>query len=193
MLGAALLATGSGVEGEREKELARQLSSTYVEWEQRPNAAAEPVPRGLERLRDDLDPTRPAPVDTERAPADQKDQGDLAAFHADRGRRMFEQQQDEEAIPELKRSLYLLPYQPDVHLLLGRIYLRSGRVADAIDALKIALWSRDSAEAHAVLGQAYLAGKDEAGARAELRKAQQIDPNCADAKQLAAKLDGKQP
>ncbi len=106
---------------------------------------------------------------------------------------MFEQQQDEEAIPELKRSLYLLPYQPDVHLLLGRIYLRSGRVSDAIDALKIALWGRDSAEAHAVLGQAYLAGKDEAGARTELRKAQQIDPNCADAKRLAARLDGKRP
>ena len=192
VLGAALLATGSRVEGEREKELARQLSSTYVEWEQRPNAAAEPVPRGLERLRDDLDPTRPAPVDTGRAPADPKDLGDLAAFHADRGRRLFEQQQDEEAIPELKRSLYLLPYQPDVHLLLGRLYLRSGRVADAIDVLKIALWGRDSAEAHAVLGQAYLVGKDEAGARAELRKAQQIDPNGADTKQLAARLDGKQ-
>jgi tetratricopeptide (TPR) repeat protein len=191
VLGAALLATGSRVEGEREKELARQLSSTYLEWEQRPGAAAEPVPRGLERLRDDLAPTHPAPVDTGRAPADPKDRGDLAAFHADRGRRMFEQQQDEEAIPELKRSLYLLPYQPDVHLLLGRLYLRSGRVADAIDALKISLWGRDSSEAHAVLGQAYLAGKDEAAARAELKKAEQIDPTGADAKHLAAKLDGK--
>jgi len=193
VLGAALLATGSRVEGEREKELARQLSSTYVEWEQRPNAAAEPVPRGLERLRDDLDSTRPASVDTGGTPAEQTDRGDLAAFHADRGRRMFEQQQDEKAIPELKRSLYLLPYQADVHLMLGRIYLRSGRVSDAIDALKIAVWSRDSAEAHAVLGQAYLAGKDEVGARAELRRALQIDPSCVDAKHLAVKLDGKQP
>ena len=192
VLGAALLATGSRVEGEREKELARQLSSIYAEWEQRPNAAAEPVPRGLERLRDNLDTARPAPEDTGPAPVDPKDRADLAAFHADRGRRMFEQQQDEEAIPELKRSLYLLPYQPEVHLQLGRIYLRSGRVADAIDALKVSLWSRESAEAHAVLGQAYLVGKDEAGARAELKKAQQLDPNGTDTKQLAARLDGKQ-
>ncbi len=191
VLGAALLATGSRAEGEREKELARQLSSTYADWEQRPNAAAEPVPRGLERLRDDLVPTRPTPVEG-GAPVDPKDRGDLAAFHADRGRRMFEQQQDEEAIPELRRSLYLLPYQPEVHLLLGRIYLRSGRVTDAIDALRISLWSRDSAEAHAVLGQAYLVGKDEVGARAELKKAQQLDPNGADTKHLAARLDGKQ-
>jgi tetratricopeptide (TPR) repeat protein len=192
VLGAALLATGSRVEGDREKELARQLSSIYAEWEQRPNAAVEPVPRGLERIRDNLDPTRPALVDAGQTPADPKERADLSAFHADRGRRMFEQQQDEEAIPELKRSLYLLPYQPEVHLLLGRIYLRSGRVADAIEALKLSLWSRDSAEAHAVLGQAYLVGKDEAGARAELKKAQQLDPNGADTKQLAARLDGKQ-
>ena len=192
VLGAALVATGSRVEGEREKELARQLSSTYVEWEQRPNAATEPVPRGLERLRDDLNPTRPFPVDTGGTPTEQQDRRDLAAFHADRGRRLFEQQQDQEAIPELKRSIYLLPYQADVHLLLGRIYLRSGRVAEAIDALRISLWSRESAEAHAVLGQAYLAGKDEAGARAELAKAQQLGPNDADTRQLAAKLDGKQ-
>ena len=92
----------------------------------------------------------------------------------------------------MKRSLFLLPYQPDAHLLLGRVYLRSGRVTDAIDALKISLWSRDSAEAHALLGQAYLVGKDEAGAWAELKKAQQLDPNGADTKQLAARLDGKQ-
>jgi len=150
------------------------------------------VPRGLERLRDDLNPTRPFPVDTGGTPTEQQDRRDLAAFHADRGRRLFEQQQDQEAIPELKRSIYLLPYQADVHLLLGRIYLRSGRVAEAIDALRISLWSRDSAEAHAVLGQAYLAGKDEAGARAELAKAQQLGPNDADTRQLAAKLDGKQ-
>jgi predicted Zn-dependent protease len=192
VLGAALLATGARAEGEREKELARQLSSTYLEWEQRPNAAAEPVPRGLERLREDLHATRPMLVDTGRTPTDPTALGDLATFHADRGRRMFEQQQDQEAIPELKRSLYLLPYQPDVHLLLGRIYVRTGRTAEAIDALKIALWSRDSSEAHAVLGQAYLAAKDEAGARAELKKAQQLDPDGADTKQLAAKLDGKQ-
>jgi tetratricopeptide (TPR) repeat protein len=132
-------------------------------------------------------------VDVGRAPADPKDRADLAAFHLDRAHRLFEQRQDEEAIPELKRSIFLLPYQADAHLLLGRLYLRSGRVAEAIDVLKIALWGRDSAEAHAVLGQAYLVARDEAGARAELRKAQQIDPNGADTKQLAAKLDGKRP
>jgi predicted Zn-dependent protease len=192
VLGAALNATGSVVEGEREKELARQLSSTYLEWEGRPNAAAEPVPKGLERLRDDLDASPRTPAGTSSAPADQKDQKELAAFHADRGRRLFEQKQDAEAIQELKRSLYLLPYQSDVHLMLGRIYLRTGRASEAIEALKISLWRYESPEGHAVLGQACLLAKDEAGARAELQKAQRLDPDNADAKDLAARLTAKQ-
>jgi len=192
VLGAALDATGSTVEGQREKDLARQLSSTYADWERRPNASAEPVPKGLERLRDDLDAPRLALVDTALAPTEQKDQKDLAAFYADRGRRMYEQQQDVEAIPELKRSLYLLPYQADVHLLLGRIYLRTGRLAEATEALKVSIWSQDSSEAHAVLGEVCLQAKDVGGARAELQKALQLDPKGADAKQLAARLDAKQ-
>lgn len=191
VLGAALQATGAAVEAEREKELARQLSSTYADWERRPGAAADPVPKGLERLRDDLDVPQLTLVETALAPNEQKDQADLAAFHADRGRRMFEQQQDVEAIKELRQSLYLLPYRADVHLLLGRIYLRAGRLAEATEALKIAIWSQDSADAHAVLGQAYLETKDVARARDELQKALQLDPKSADVRQLAAKLDAK--
>jgi len=192
ILGAALHATGASVEGEREKELARQLSSIYAEWERRPNAATEPVPKGLERLRDDLDVPRLTLVDAILAPTEQKDQADLAAFHADRGRRLFEQQQDVEAIRELKRSLYLMPYQADVHLLLGRIYLRTGRLTEATEALKISVWSRNSAAAHAVLGEAYLVAKDLARARAELQKALQLDPQSAEARQLVGRLEGKQ-
>ncbi len=188
VLAAALHAKGAEVEAERERDLARQLSSVFAEWERRPNAAAEPVPRGRERVRDDLDAPRLGLVDTTLAPTEQKDQQDLAAYHADRGRRLFEQRQDAEAIDELKRSLYASPYQADVHLLLGRIYLQTGRRTEAIEALKISLWSADSAAVHAVLGQAYLAAGDPARARAELQKAQQRDPNDPDVKGLASAL-----
>jgi predicted Zn-dependent protease len=191
VLAAALSATGSNVEAERERQLTHQLSSVYEEWEKRPNAAAEPVPRGLERLRDDLDASRLALVDTVLEPTEQKDQRDLAAFHAERGRRLFDQQQDLEAAQELKRSLYLRPYQPEVHLLLGRIYLRGGRVSEAVVALKISIWSQDSAAAHAVLGEAYLAAKDIVRARAEAQAALRLDPQNAEARTLAAKVDEK--
>jgi Flp pilus assembly protein TadD len=193
VLAAVLHATGATVEAERERDLARQLSSTYADWERRPNAASEPVPRGLERLRDDLDVPRLALVDTALAPTEQKDQRDLAAFHADRGRRLFEQRQDAAAIDELKRSLYLSPYQADVHLLLGRIYLNTGRRAEAAWALKISLWSAESSAAHALLGEVYLAASDLTKARAELQKAQSLDPNNADAKHLAAAMATRTP
>jgi predicted Zn-dependent protease/TolB-like protein len=191
VLAAVLTAVGATVEAGRERDLARQLSSTYEEWERRPNAAVEPVPKGLERVREEMDAPRLSLVATALAPAEQKDQRDLAAFHADRGRRLYEQQQDQAAVEELRRSLYLAPYQPDVHLLLGRLYLRTGRAPDAIRALKISLWSRDGATAHAVLGEAYVQAKDLVRARTELQAALRLDPEDADAKQLAAKLEGR--
>jgi pimeloyl-ACP methyl ester carboxylesterase len=49
VLSAVLSATGAAGEARRERELAVQLSSKYEEWERRPNAAAEPVPRGHPR------------------------------------------------------------------------------------------------------------------------------------------------
>ena len=61
------------VEGEREKELARQLSSTYDEWERRPTAA-EPVPEALERLREELDRPGSRSSDPTLAPGERKDQ-----------------------------------------------------------------------------------------------------------------------
>ncbi len=188
VLAAVLSATGASAEAVREKELAKQLSSRYEEWDRRPNAAAEPVPRGLERLREGIDEPRLGLVDAVLAPAEQQEQRDLAAFHADRGRRLYEQLQNQAAIDEFKRSLYVLPYQPAVHLLLGRTYLRTGRTADAIQALKISLWSQETAAAHAALGEAYLQAKDVAKARAELQAALKLDPDDGDAKQLAAKL-----
>ena len=48
---------------------------------------------------------------------------------------------------ELARAIYLSPYEAEAHLLLGRIYLRTGETAAAIDAFKIALWSQETAEA----------------------------------------------
>ena len=188
VLGAALHATGATVEADREKELAHQLSSVYAEWDQRPGVAAEPVPRGLERTRDDLDAPRSNLVDAVLASGEQTDQRELAGFYLDGGRRLYEQQQDREAVDELKRSLYLEPYQAEAHLLLGRVYLRMGRTKEAIEALKIAVWCRETAAGHALLGEGWLQAKDPAAARVELQKALALDPASPEARALAAKI-----
>ncbi len=154
VLGVALQASGSTAEAAREKELARQLSSTSTEWETK-QAAANTVPRGLERLKTDIDIAASFRVESAIVAAEQRDQRELATFHLDRGRRLFQQERDEEAIAELRRVVYLSPYESEAHLLLGRIYLRTGRSLEAVNALKISVWSDpDNAEAKQLLEKA---------------------------------------
>ena len=80
------------------------------------------------------------------------------------------------AISELQRAIYLAPYDHDAHLLLGRIYLRGGRLQDAIDALKISIWSSDTVQARYVLAEAYEKSGMVNEARAELEKLVKRDP-----------------
>jgi tetratricopeptide (TPR) repeat protein len=187
VLGAALAAAGSGAEASREKELARRLSSTYEQWDKRP--AGDQVPRGLERVKPEVE--LPHAQGTQ-ATIEQRDQLELARFYLDRGRRLFEKESDREALIELNRALYLSPYQPEAHLLVGRIHLRSGRVHEAIDAFKISLWSEETLAAHLALGDAFLQARDAASARAEAERALVLAPDSADARKLLERADGKQ-
>jgi len=147
VLGVALQASGSPAEAAREKELARQLSSTYAEWEAK-QPGANTAPRGLERLKLEIDVPESLRVDAAVVAAEQRDQREIATFHLERGRRLFEGGRDADAITELRRTIFLAPYESRAHLLLGRLYLRTGRTQDAIDALTIAVWS-DPANAEA--------------------------------------------
>lgn len=140
VLGVALQAVGNVAEATREKELARRLSSIYAEWEAK-QPGANAVPRGLERIKLEIDLPAALRVDEAVVAAEQRDQRAVADFHLERGRRFYEAGRDEDAIGELRRAIFLAPYDSDAHLLLGRIYLRSGREQDAIDALTIAVWS----------------------------------------------------
>jgi Flp pilus assembly protein TadD/TolB-like protein len=185
VLSFALDASGSAVEAGQERELAAQLSARYADAASR----REPLPRGLERVRPDLESTRGSSIDQAIASTAQRDQHDLARFHLDRGRRLFEAEQDREAMTELRRAVFLSPYEAEAHLLIGRIYLRAGRPRDAIDALKISVWSRDSAPARVALADGYLRLKDLPNARLHVQRALALDPASADAKALQARID----
>jgi tetratricopeptide (TPR) repeat protein len=188
ILSVALQQTGASAEAARERELAERLSSKYAGWVAKP-VGGDPVPRGLERLIEELVPAR-SRVDNVITEAGQRDQEKLAAFHLDAGRRAFEREADREAIQELRRALYISPYLAEAHLLLGRLYLRGGRAADAVEELKIALWSEATVPAHLALAEAFLQSQDQAAARAEVERALAIDPKSAEALALKAKLGG---
>jgi tetratricopeptide (TPR) repeat protein len=179
------MAAGNAREANREKELARRLSSTYAEWDRRP--AAEQVPKRLERVKNDIELPHPRGIE-ETLAGGQRDQQELARFYLERARRLYQQETDTEALAELNRALFLSPYDAEAHLLVGRIHLRRGRVREAIDALKISLWSAESADAHGVLAQAYFDAKDNVSARAEAERAIAMDPASADARAAIERL-----
>jgi tetratricopeptide (TPR) repeat protein/TolB-like protein len=188
ILSVALQLIGATAEAARERELAHRLSSKYKGWEAKP-VSGDPVPRGLERLIEELTPAR-ARMESVITSEAQRDQDTLAAFHLDAGRRAFEREADREAIQELRRALYISPYLAEAHLLLGRLYLRGGRAADAVEELKIALWSEPSVPAHLALAEAFLQVEDRASARAEVDRALALDPQSAEAQAFKARLGG---
>jgi tetratricopeptide (TPR) repeat protein len=188
ILSVALQQTGATAEAARERELAERLSSKYQGWQAKA-PGGDPVPRGLERLNEELIPAR-SRVDDAITQAGQRDQEKLAAFHLDAGRRAFEREADREAIQELRRALYISPYLAEAHLLLGRLYLRGGRAADAVEEFKIALWSEASVTAHLALAEAFLQVQDQAAARAEVERALALDPASAEALAFKATVGG---
>lgn len=131
VLAVALQTAGNAAEAAREKELAQQLG-------------ANTATRNLERLKSDIDVADSLRVASALVAAEQRDQRDIAAFHLEQARELFGQERDEDAIAELRRTIFLAPYDSQAHLLLARIYLRTGRKQDAIDALTIAVWSDPS-------------------------------------------------
>jgi Tfp pilus assembly protein PilF len=188
VLAVALNATGSSVEASRERDLSRQLSSRYEELDRRAAENRTMVPPGLERMRLDPDASWGSRADQTIVNSAQREQRELAVFHLEQGRRLFEREQDREALGELRKAIYLSPYEAQAHLLVGRIHLRGGRPSDAIDAFKISIWSEDRAPAHVYLAEAYLKTGDAAKARAEAQRALVLDPASADAKRLLSEI-----
>jgi tetratricopeptide (TPR) repeat protein len=187
ILAAALHGAGSSVEAARELELARQLSAHYAA-ERTTTPDKLTVPKGLERIRTEMDAPRALRPEQTIVNSAQREQRDLAAFHLDRGQRLFEREEDREALAELRRAIYLLPYEARAHLLIGRIHLRGGRSNEAVEALKISIWSQETVPARIALGEAYLKLGNKASARTELERALSLEPESAEAKKLLADI-----
>ena len=181
VLAAALAASGAGPESDRERELARRLSER---WEHA--GPGDTVPRGLERLPDDARPAASGLESTLSAGV-QRDQRALAAFHLDAAKRAFEAGRDQETIRETQRALYLTPYDVEGLRLLGRAQARSGLLQDAIGALKIAIWSQESAAAQIELGELLLRAHDGAGALKAAERALVLEPGHSGAVDLATR------
>jgi tetratricopeptide (TPR) repeat protein len=186
VLGAALQASGAADESAREKDLARRLSSAYSELDAR--RTANSVPRGLERLKMTIDAASLTRVESAISASGQREQRELVAFYLSNGRRLFQAERDPEALAELRRVVFLSPYESEAHLLIGRILLRDGRPREAIDTLKISVWSRDTPAARLALAEAYTAARDYAAARTEVQAVLATEPGNSSAAALLGTL-----
>ena len=190
VMSAVLMSSSKTVEAQRELDLAKQLGT-------RPDASTLAVttriPPGLERLRTDLDVAPADRVDANIANPAQRDQRETAAFHLDQGRALFDAERDREATSELRRAIYLAPYEDLPHILLGKIYLRGGRLTEAIDEFKVAIWCRETADARVALAGALLESGDKDAAKREAERALVLDPSSAEAKAILKKIGANIP
>ena len=183
VMSAVLASTGHGPEAQRELDLARMLGT---QLDSVPATLAK-VPPSLERIRNRLDDPAfaSAPLVAVR-----QDSQETAAFHLQSARTMIEAGHDRDATVELQRAIYLSPYEDESHLLLGRIYERTGRVSDAVDEYKVAVWCRESAAAQLALGRALAQSGDRDAARRALERALVLSPNLAEARDWLKKIGG---
>jgi tetratricopeptide (TPR) repeat protein len=187
VMSAVLAGTGRAAEAQRELDLARLLGAASESTTRTPSTR---VPSGLERLPASPDVTPMLRLRTMVANPAQRDQEETAAFHLANGRKLMGADRDRDAINELRRAIYLAPYEDEPHLLLGQVYQRGGRLPEAIDELKVALWCRETAEGRLALGRALFESGDADGARQALRRALVLSPGLTDAQDLLRRIGG---
>lgn len=185
VMSVVLSSTGRSAEAQRELELARLLGSVSTVP---PPGTAVKVPTGLERLTSDLDASPTPGLNATIGSPTQRDQRETAAFHLARARDLIDAHKDRDAANELKRAVYLSPYEDQPHLLLGRLYQRGGQIAEAIEEFKVAIWCRETAAARVALGNALLESGEKDAARREADRALILTPNFPEARDLIRRI-----
>jgi tetratricopeptide (TPR) repeat protein len=178
--------TGRHPEAQRELELAKLLGTRTIVSGSSP---VDKLPARLERVRTDLDLPRARRVDLALSAPAEQDQQQFAAFHLAEGKRFLAAGRDRDAANALRRAIYLAPYEDEPHLLLGRLYARAGRLPEAIDEFKVAIWCRETAEARLALGAALFDNADKLAARAEVLRALALRPGWKEAEDLLGKIN----
>lgn len=182
VMSALLAAAGRTTEAQRELDLARLLGGTADEAATL--VLSPQVPQGLERIPALADLSSAAVLRTVVGAPAQRDQEATARFHVTNARTLLGEGRDREATSELRRAIYLSPYEEEPHRLLGGIHQRAGRLAEAVEAFTVALWCRETAEGRVALGAALLESGQREAAQREAARALVLDPGSAEARAL---------
>lgn len=108
--------------------------------------------------------------------------------HLNRGKRFFEEFDNDDAITEFRHALELNPGLSEARVYLGRVYERQGDFDQAVRELKAALQNRPSADAHVALAHIYFTLDRKAEAEQEIAAALALDPRHTGAIEMQAVL-----
>ena len=120
----------------------------------------------------------------------QRDQQETARFHLANARALIAAGRDNDAVGELRRAIYLSPYEDSSHLLLGQIYQRDGRLAEAIEQFTVSIWARETVAGRVALGGALIDAGEIDAARRELTRALELEPASVEARRLLDRIGG---
>lgn len=188
VMSAVLASNGRGAEAQRELDLARMLGGTVQDSSVL--LLTTEVPLELERV--SMVPTLSNTSGTRMAIANpaQRDQQEAARFHLANGEALIAAGRDRDATGELRRAVYLAPYEQVPHLLLGQIYRRAGRLSEAVDQIRVSLWCRETVAARVELGAVLLETGEATAARREVERALELEPGSVEAQALLARIGG---
>jgi tetratricopeptide (TPR) repeat protein len=170
---------------------ARKLFPAYakaqLEWEQTKTTSLLPV-----HLRDNFSRAEfVRAVEVEAAGEPGPVPGTTAQDFLAKARELYAAGRDDEALMELRNTLRVEPMNAEAYLLTGRIYMRRGELAPAINQLKTSIfWDTEHKliDPHILLGRIFLERGDRAQANAFAQSALQIDPNNPEAVALQREL-----
>jgi tetratricopeptide (TPR) repeat protein len=180
-MSALLASVGRTAESERERELARLLGEVgggQAAW------TSTGIPEGLERLPHLADLSSTSVRANVAASPGQRDQQETARFHLANARRLVEEDREREAEGELRRAIYLAPYEEEPHRLIGGIHLRAGRLGDAIEAFTVALWCRETVAGRIGLARALFENGQREAAQREAHRALVLEPGSVEAREI---------
>ena len=118
---------------------------------------------------------------------------DSSASHIRRGRQELAAGRLDSAENEFRAVLSVEPSNAAAHRGLAEVRHRRGKLDDAVTELQASLAAQDSALVRTMLARIYLEQKKPDLARAEVKRALQLAPNYAEAKQLLQHLQNSKP
>jgi len=110
-------------------------------------------------------------------------------LHLDRGGEFLRAGQLAQAERDFSEAVLIAPESAEAHMGLAEVYRRQGRTDDAIRELRAAAWTRQDAAPRIALARLFIAQKQFAEARTELRAALRMEPENRGARQLLDALE----